>query len=249
MDSVEFLKLNEQFDNLEVMISGLQDMVREMRHDSKDRSYGLSELMGALAKAQSEMRIAGKDSNNPYFKSKYADLASVVAASRPALTKNGLSVMQQITVTDSGQRVLMTILGHSSGEYITSSININPVKEDIQSIGSAITYLRRYAYASLVGVVADDEDDDGEINMKPLRTQSNYSINHAPKQVDNKSPDKVSKDQLSMLERKLIGMEDVKKSIFKRYGYESLEDVDKDKFELIYEGIEKIRRLQEEARA
>jgi hypothetical protein len=125
----------------------------------------LGELFGALAKAQSMMPDAKTDSKNPFFKSKYADLASVVKASRKPLTENGLSVMQFIHEIK-GKSFLFTRLGHTSGQWIDSFVRIRPIKEDIQSLGSYLTYLRRYSYAAIVGVVSSDEDDDGEKTME-----------------------------------------------------------------------------------
>src|ERR1700742_2994944 len=144
MESIEFIKFMEALSEIK------KEMQQCMVSKNKECSQELGELMGALAKAQGEMEVAGKDSANPFFKSKYADLASIVSASRPYLAKNGLSVMQKIELDGEDRRILVTILGHSSGQFITSRMIINPLKEDIQSLGSAITYLRRYAYASLV---------------------------------------------------------------------------------------------------
>ena len=116
METIEFLKIREDLDLLNRKVTEMWTAA-ESKFEPKDQSRELNELMTALAKAQSEMEIAGKDSSNPYFKSKYADLASVVSASRPYLTKNGLSVIQQITYDDNGRRILVTILGHSSGGF------------------------------------------------------------------------------------------------------------------------------------
>lgn len=124
----------------------------------------LSELFTALAKAQAVMVDAKTDSKNPFFKSKYADLSSVVKASRKPLTENGLAVTQFIRDKE-GKAFLFTRLGHTSGQWLDSFIRIQPPKEDIQSLGSYLTYLRRYSYAAIVGVVASDEDDDGEQTM------------------------------------------------------------------------------------
>ena len=125
----------------------------------------LGELFGALAKAQSVMLEAKTDSNNPFFKSKYADLSSIVRAARKPLGENGLSVTQFIHEKE-GNQFLHTRLGHTSGQWIDSFIRIQPPKEDIQSLGSYMTYLRRYCYAAIVGVVAAGEDDDGERTME-----------------------------------------------------------------------------------
>lgn len=122
------------------------------------QSTEIKDLATALAKAQAEIKPALKDSDNPFFKSKYADLASVQAACMPLLNKNGLSVTQAIqTVGESAY--LVTTLLHSSGQWMRSTAPIKPVKNDPQSFGSAVTYMRRYSLASIAGVA--QEDDDG----------------------------------------------------------------------------------------
>jgi len=125
-------------------------------------SQTLDKLYGALAKAQLEMFPAKTSSSNPFFKSKYADLASIVKASRKALAMNGLAVIQRIVRNGSAGMTLLTRLCHASGQWIESSMTVNPPKQDIQSLGSYLTYLRRYTYSSIVGVVACEEDDDAE---------------------------------------------------------------------------------------
>lgn len=125
-------------------------------------SQSLDKLYAALAKAQLDMLPAKTSSSNPYFKSKYADLASIVKASRGALATNGLAVIQRIVRNGSAGMTLLTRLCHASGQWIESSMTVNPPKQDIQSLGSYLTYLRRYTYSSIVGVVASEEDDDAE---------------------------------------------------------------------------------------
>jgi hypothetical protein len=132
---------------------------------SQHRSEQLNELFSALAKAQSEMKPAGLNSENPYFKTKYAALSDIVKVSRPALTKYGLCVIQEIRQSADGTSCLQTVLGHSSGQWISSTMKIFPPKPDVQTLGSYITYLRRYSYAALVGVVTSDEDDDAELTI------------------------------------------------------------------------------------
>lgn len=132
-------------------------------------SATIGALAAALAKAQGEMRNAEKDKANPFFKSTYADLASIWDACREPLSKNGLSVVQSLGQTEKGQSKLTTKLMHSSGEWIDSEVIVVPQKQDPQSIGSAITYFRRFALAAIVGIApaekpteADiDDDDDG----------------------------------------------------------------------------------------
>jgi len=117
------------------------------------------ELFTALAKAQGEIENAKKDTANAYFKSKYADLASVINAVKKALSDNGLSVIQLTDIVND-KCVLITQLSHSSGQFIRGYYPITiPKDANSQQIGSALTYARRYAYSAIVGIA--QEDDDG----------------------------------------------------------------------------------------
>jgi hypothetical protein len=129
----------------------------------------IGHLALALAKAQGEMGAAAKDASNPHFRSKYADLSSIMDACREPLSKHGLAVTQLPGRGDDGSVQLTTILMHESGEHIVSTISARPAQENPQVVGSILTYLRRYALASVVGVVSDD--DDGEAASAPARPQ------------------------------------------------------------------------------
>ena len=120
-------------------------------------SENINELATALAKAQAKIEGATKDKNNPAFKSKYADLSSVWDACRQSLTDNGLSVVQ-VAEGDGTQATIVTRLMHASGQWIEGTLIVRPAKTDAQGIGSAITYARRYALASMVGVCPEDDD-------------------------------------------------------------------------------------------
>lgn len=144
-----------------------------------DKSETITELAKALAKAQAAIEPASKSSENPHFRSKYADLSSVWAACRKPLTDNGLSVVQMpVDAPTPGSVALTTLLLHTSGEYISSTVSAPLTKQDAQGIGSALTYLRRYALSAIIGVVADD-DDDG--NAASPRQNGAASFN-APRQ-------------------------------------------------------------------
>lgn len=122
-----------------------------------NQSSSIAALAAALAKAQAEISGAAKDSANPYFKSKYADLESVWSACRKPLTDNGLSVIQTSLPTKHGL-MLVTTLAHSSGEWIRGYMPILAKDATAQSQGSGITYARRYALAAIVGVYQTDDD-------------------------------------------------------------------------------------------
>jgi hypothetical protein len=136
-------------------------------------SENINELLSALAKAQGKIQPASKDKSNPFFKSKYADLSSVWDACRDYLSENGLSVIQLPQTKEEGL-FLTSILGHSSGQWIKSEVMIPLVKNDPQSIGSAITYFRRYSLSSIVGVCP--EDDDGEKAQSGFRQKAVQKI-------------------------------------------------------------------------
>lgn len=120
-------------------------------------SEKIEELAKALSKAQALIHNAHKDSLNPHFKSKYADLASIWDACRKPLTTNGLSIVQTLSNRD-GQVVCTTMLLHESGQFIKDEFGMTPSQNTPQAAGSCATYLRRYCLASTVGVAPDDDD-------------------------------------------------------------------------------------------
>lgn len=126
------------------------------------KSESIAALAKALSNAQSQFKHAPKNSKNPFFKSEYADLASIWDTCKLALTSNGLAVIQTTDQYPSGGVVLNTMLVHSSGEWISGAYPVNPVKQDPQSLGSAITYARRYALQAILGIATENEDDDAE---------------------------------------------------------------------------------------
>lgn len=123
------------------------------------QSNEINELVAALAKAQGKMGNAKQDKTNPFFKSKYADLASIMEACRKVLSEHELAVIQTSCPVD-GVNMLITTLAHSSGQWMKALLPINPIKNDPQAMGSAMTYMKRYALAAIVGIAT--EDDDGE---------------------------------------------------------------------------------------
>lgn len=124
-----------------------------------EQSAAINELAAALAKAQGEMKNAKKSADNPFFKSKYADLAEVTDACREPLTKNNIAVIQG-TVTRENKCGVRTMLAHASGQYFACTALAVPKDNGPQATGSVWTYLRRYSLAAMTGVAT--EDDDGE---------------------------------------------------------------------------------------
>ena len=112
----------------------------------------------ALVKFQSQLKPVNKDSENPFFKSSYADLSSILQAVMPILSSNGLAISQPMKIHE-GFTVLMTRLIHESGESLESEM-ILPVLADPQKFGSLITYYKRYQLQAMLGISTRDEDDD-----------------------------------------------------------------------------------------
>lgn len=130
------------------------------------KSESIAALAAALAKAQGTMRHALKDSVNPHFRNRYADLASVLDAVREPLAANGLAVVQ-LAADDEHGAAVETVLMHSSGEWISSRLALPVSKADAQGYGSALTYARRYALAAICGIAQDDDDGEGARKAPP----------------------------------------------------------------------------------
>lgn len=128
-----------------------------------NKSETITELSKAFAKTQKEMKQPLKDANNPFFKSKYVPLENVVEAITESASKNGLSFTQFPSSDEDGNVTVGTLVMHSSGEWIEyDPIKMKPVKNDPQSIGSAITYAKRYALSAIFGITSDQDDDGNE---------------------------------------------------------------------------------------
>jgi len=131
-------------------------------------------LYQALAAAQAEMGPALKDSTNPAFKTRYADLASVMAACLPALNAHGIAVLQPPCEID-GVRYVKTILAHESGETSECLVPLIISKNDMQGYGSAVTYARRYGLMAMAGVAPDDDDGNAAAAAAPARQEAQRS--------------------------------------------------------------------------
>ncbi len=136
-----------------------------------NQSASIAALAAALSKAQASITGALKDSANPFFKSRYADLASCWDACRKPLTDNGLAVIQTIEAGET-RAILVTTLCHESGEWIKSYCPILTKDDSPQGQGSGITYARRYALAAMVGLAQiDDDAEAAQGRTKPVVRQ------------------------------------------------------------------------------
>ena len=125
----------------------------------------IADLAAALAAAQGEIENAVKNSANPHFRSKYADLAEIINTVRPVFARHGLAVVQSPSY-DGGIASVTTMLTHKSGQWIRDTASAPASKLDSQGIGSATTYLRRYSLAAFSGI-AQEDDDGNAASRKP----------------------------------------------------------------------------------
>jgi hypothetical protein len=116
-----------------------------------------SNLAKALVEVQKVITNAPTNSVNPFFKSKYTDLATAVNHCRPILAEHGLAIYQTFD-GEADMPVIVTTLLHESGESVEGRLTMKPVKADPQSIGSLLTYGRRYSYLAMVGIAPEDDD-------------------------------------------------------------------------------------------
>lgn len=140
------------------------------------KSESIKHIAAALNKAQAEMSGAKKGANNPFFKSKYADMNSVVDAVRIPFCNNGLSYSQFPIMQDNKVGV-ETILMHESGEWMSDILVLPMVKQDPQAAGSAITYAKRYALQSIAGIPSEDDDGNSASNQKTPVKQNQQQVN------------------------------------------------------------------------
>jgi ERF superfamily len=133
-----------------------------------EMSEQIDKLAPAFVLAQGMIEGALKDSNNPHFKSKYADLSSVWIACKAALQSNGFAVQQWPGEMVDNRMTMTTMLIHSSGQWQRSMLSIPLTKVDAQGYGSCVTYARRYALSAITGVCP--EDDDGNAASQPAKS-------------------------------------------------------------------------------
>lgn len=124
-------------------------------------------LAAALCKAQAAMSPASKDAENGHFRSKYADLASAWLAAQKPITDNGLSIVQGFEPGVDKALIIKTMLIHISGQWIESTLVFYPLDQKPQTLGSCITYGRRYSLMAILGIVPDEDDDGNAASRVP----------------------------------------------------------------------------------
>jgi len=134
--------------------------------ESTKQTHALDKILPAILAVQSSVEPIKKDTDNTFFKSKYADLASIWHDIKGHMMEQDLVVIHAASRTEDGKDSLITRIYHSpSGQYIESVCPIDPVKKDPQGYGAAMTYMRRYAISGLLGIVTEADDDGNEASQ------------------------------------------------------------------------------------
>ena len=162
----------------------------------------LDKLAPALVALQADLVPVAKSASNPFFKSKYAPLNEVMANVQPLLAKHKLAISQFLTNLN-GESAMRTILLHESGQYIEDVQPLLLVKQDPQSQGSATTYARRYGVMSVLGVVADDDDDGNKATQ----------AYNKPKEVRNRQEEASQGSEPMGMEGDTEGIEEFKSTL------------------------------------
>lgn len=160
-----------------------------------NRSESIVNLSKALLKFQNEVNKISKDSDNPFFKSKYASLSNILSEIDETLSMCGLVLIQPPTKSEQLNAVcLSTLLIHAeSGEYIESTFSMIPAKSDPQGFGSCITYMRRYAITSILKLNVDEDDDGNHASaVKSRASDLNNKLNAKKSEVFHDIKNKLS---------------------------------------------------------
>lgn len=206
-------------------------------------SESINELAAALAKAQGAIQNAKKGSANPFFGSKYSDLADIINAIREPLAANGLSYTQRIVTNDNEECGVEMLLMHASGQWILYDPFFLPVaKVDAQGFGSAATYARRYLLGAAIGVASDGDDDANAAAKNPgnMRQQTKEAFEALSDEV---------KDYLYSHAKELIRLHEAKSDLLAYVAAENLDSLDDEsKMGLWYLLPSKVRSAIQEAK-
>lgn len=191
------------------------------------QSENIEELAKAMVKVQLGLPGAKKSADNPFYKSKYADLKECHMAGREILSENGLAIIQTLGGTAETPSVITTLM-HISGQWIKGEGHMTPDKKGPQAIGSCITYGRRYGYSAIIGLHQEDDDGEGATDRKKNK--------EAPKDTSKAGEDDIPLDnRISEAQRKRLfaiskeyaWAETAIKSLLAKHGFESSKDITK----------------------
>jgi hypothetical protein len=228
-------------DDIYKLIEDLSKKIDKLVAQSTPPVQSNAKLYEALAQAQSEMLDIQFTGENCYYKDRYATLGDLIRMSRPALTKYGLCVFQDIRKIDDID-VLRTTLAHTSGQSISTEVPIRPSKNTLNVIGSYIAYMRRISMASLLGICVHDSDDDdgyhaGEDILK--KVIEGKAPENTSKDTHTQEYKRLSKAEVAELEKAMGTHYDLGQDILSKYGVDSLHDLPSSKYTFLLSQLRK----------
>lgn len=236
---------------LEHILEELQNLHRKMDdlrkiETPKTESNEIQEIAAALAQSQIAFINPKANKENNYFKIPFADLETLLAHVRPILAQNGIALLQRIHANTDGQKILRTMLLHTSGQWLSTELPLVPPKSDIQTLGSFTSYIKRMVLSSMIGIATSEEDDDGENSMAQAREIMAKGPRIGKKYDPKKeSFETVTKDQLDELEYELADYLDLAEEIMDSLKLQSLADMPKSQYSIAVRRIREIKQMRE----
>ncbi len=210
---------------------------------SCSKSVDIDLLAKALVDFQFHQPPIAPNATNSFLKNKYADLPALISGTKENLHKHGLAVSQILSGTG-----VCTILIHTSGQYIGDTMTIEPTEgkgtNAAQQMGVAITYTRRYAYASILGLVTD-EDTDGA-TTKPEKKSEVKTQDKIEDEADAKLITEKQRKRLYAITKESAGTTEDAKTIMAKFGYGSSKEIEKSDYEEIVRQVETFKPVEKE---
>jgi hypothetical protein len=225
---------------LEQKIDRLIELIENKpRQDNQD-------IYSALSKAQSMMSVIRTNKRSKYWDKPYSDLSSVLEAVREPLTSNGLAIIQRLNTEDNGETYLHTILTHSSGQQIQCRMRFTPPDNDLSTLSSYLSAMKRFIISSLLGVSSEAEDDNADIASSKVRSreESGLGITVVEQTPLDLVSEYISEEQLHILRDELEGYDDIVKGIYKNLEISSLSDMKKSQYKTAINRIREIKLLR-----
>lgn len=204
------------------------------------KSDSIVEISKALAKFQSEVKQPLKDADNPFFKSKYVPLESVVESITDIAPNHGLSFVQWALNDENGRVGVATMVMHETGEFIEfDPVFMNAEKNTPQGAGSLITYLKRYSLSAVFGITSDQDDDGNESSGNNQQKQSFQTQGKPP----NKSLSEAQVKRLFAIAKSVnVSANDVKKVIMRDYNKTEVAQLTKQEYDTVCKNLEDLKQ-------